>query len=135
MKYKKALEEVEDFLIKSGVRYYCSEICKGGCCSGCRSFQCLTQRNLPCSLFTCGIISCDIIGLDKISSIHVMYDEAHKHVFKVLNKSGYQVYNGFTVEEYRKLDESEMSNSFTWSLKHMDTTAMNERAHNTPCRR
>ena len=33
--YKEALEVVEDFMIDSGIREYCEEICRGYCCGLC----------------------------------------------------------------------------------------------------
>ena len=64
--YKEALEIVEDFMIKSGIREYCETICKGQCCSyrneegklhKCWESENACWRNegrrLPCSIFIC----------------------------------------------------------------------------------
>uniref|UniRef100_A0A6M3XT10 Uncharacterized protein n=1 Tax=viral metagenome TaxID=1070528 RepID=A0A6M3XT10_9ZZZZ len=44
LNYFEALEIVEDFMIKSGIRDFCSSICKGHCCF----ITMPTDRNIPC---------------------------------------------------------------------------------------
>jgi len=64
--YKEALDIVEDFMIKSGIREYCETICKGQCCNykdeGGELQRCWKSKNacwknegrrLPCSIFIC----------------------------------------------------------------------------------
>lgn len=56
--YDEALAAIEDFMEASGIRKYCSEVCKGGCCSQCslprKGIGCpLPKRNILCSAFLC----------------------------------------------------------------------------------
>lgn len=56
--YQEALDIVEKFMINSGIRQYCTEICKGGCCMDCyednpNSCRHCEGRRLPCSMYTC----------------------------------------------------------------------------------
>jgi len=54
--YKEALNIVENFMIKSGIRRYCETICKGYCCRLCSSENACFRnegRRLPCSTFIC----------------------------------------------------------------------------------
>jgi len=63
--YESAMNFVESFIISSGIRKYCSEICEGGCCRGCNSgphkkrgkLKCWLngkERVMMCSLHICG---------------------------------------------------------------------------------
>ena len=66
--YKEALDIVEDFMIKSGIRRYCENVCQGKCCSEVwdeeeeRYIPCWKSkvacwrnegRRLPCSIYVC----------------------------------------------------------------------------------
>ena len=55
--YREALEIVEDFMVKSGIRKYCETICKGYCCGLCSESENACFRNegrrLPCSIYLC----------------------------------------------------------------------------------
>ena len=66
--YREALEIVEDFMVKSGIRQYCENICHGKCCDcvwdeekggyvPCWESKNACWRNegrrLPCSIFVC----------------------------------------------------------------------------------
>lgn len=52
MKYQEALKEFKIFLEKTEITKYCSEICKGGCCSQCHSLEDCDNR-LSCKAFLC----------------------------------------------------------------------------------
>lgn len=56
--YQETLNIVEKFMINSGIRRYCTEICKGQCCMGCyennlKSCRHCEGRRLPCSIYIC----------------------------------------------------------------------------------
>lgn len=56
--YQETLNIVEKFMIDSGIRRYCTEICKGQCCMECytdnpKSCRHCEGRRLPCSIYTC----------------------------------------------------------------------------------
>ena len=56
--YQETLDIVEKFMIDSGIRQFCTEICKGLCCMNCYEDNpkaCHRQegRRLPCSIHVC----------------------------------------------------------------------------------
>lgn len=58
LSYKETLNIVEKFMIDSGIRQYCTKICKGRCCEGCfeKDQQACChheKRRLPCSAYLC----------------------------------------------------------------------------------
>ena len=61
MLYNEALESVNEFMEKSGIRTLCKEVCKGQCCcdiaSSLRKKRCnsniLCHEKLPCVCFVC----------------------------------------------------------------------------------
>ena len=58
LSYRETLRRVEDFMVKSGIRRYCSEICHGQCCGGCYTSERACHKNegrrLSCSTYVCG---------------------------------------------------------------------------------
>lgn len=61
--YSEVLKIVEDFMEQSGIRQYCEEVCKGGCCQGCRlCYNLLEPRHLPCSIYLCSMLTDDIFN-------------------------------------------------------------------------
>jgi len=57
MNYEEALNKVELFMGKSGIREFCTETCQGYCCNGCYTSKNACHRNegrrLSCSTFLC----------------------------------------------------------------------------------
>jgi hypothetical protein len=55
--YGEALNKIENFMIDSGIRKFCSEVCKGRCCLGCYESEksCVKNegRRLSCSIWVC----------------------------------------------------------------------------------
>jgi len=56
--HDEVLGKVEDFMINSGIRWYCTEVCEGHCCIPCKDrSSCdpekMENRKLVCSLFIC----------------------------------------------------------------------------------
>jgi hypothetical protein len=55
--YKEVLDTVENFMIKSGIRDFCSKQCQGQCCSNCFTSEKACYRNegrrLSCSIYLC----------------------------------------------------------------------------------
>jgi len=47
LSYQETLTKVEDFMVKSGIRKYCTEICKGQCCAGCYGSARACHKNGP----------------------------------------------------------------------------------------
>jgi|GEM_PF-1331365 len=53
--YAEMLATVEEFMVGSGIRKFCSEICKGECCRSCQKPCDQNEgRRLNCSVFVCG---------------------------------------------------------------------------------
>ena len=61
LNYNQTLEIVENFMIKTGIRDFCSNICKGNCCMRCYQSKNACHkhegRRLSCSAFVCQIPS------------------------------------------------------------------------------
>jgi hypothetical protein len=58
LSYQKTLDIVEKFMIDSGIREYCTKICKDHCCASCYKENpnaCHPDegRRLPCSIYLC----------------------------------------------------------------------------------
>lgn len=61
LNYQEALDIVEKFMIDSGIREYCTKICKGKCCGSCQKKNDQTcqhheGRRLSCSIYLCSKI-------------------------------------------------------------------------------
>jgi len=58
MDYYETLKIVENFMEKSGIRKFCSEICEGQCCGSCYTSDRACHKNegrrLACSTYFCG---------------------------------------------------------------------------------
>ena len=58
LSWNEVLVIAEDFMIKSGLRKYCTEVCKGDCCHGCYTGPKACHKNegrrLSCTLYFCG---------------------------------------------------------------------------------
>ena len=57
MNYEEALNKVEYFMNKSGIREFCSETCQGWCCGSCHLSENACHKNegrrISCSIFLC----------------------------------------------------------------------------------
>ena len=67
LNYQQTLERIEEFLIDSGWRAFCTEVCKGRCCHGCGTWNpeaChkVEGRRLYCSMFTCFDFQRHVLG-------------------------------------------------------------------------
>ena len=63
--FKETLAIVEEFMIASKIRQYCTEICKGQCCMNCytdnsNSCRHCEGRRLTCSIYTCYELRCKL---------------------------------------------------------------------------
>jgi len=91
--YKEALDIAEDFMIKSGIRRYCENICRGKCCGEVwdeeeeRYIPCWKSkvacwrnegRRLPCSVYLCGSL------LDISPDADYLHD-LRQRVFRILD--------------------------------------------------
>jgi hypothetical protein len=69
--YNQALERIEEFMVKSGVRDYCVNVCKGKCCQGCYETENACHKNegrrLKCSWFICSDLTRNIFK-DKMTN-------------------------------------------------------------------
>ena len=73
MNYNEALEKIEDFMVKSNIRKFCTQVCHGKCCSGCYESKNACHlhegRRLTCSAFICLNLK-SLIFNDKERSIY-----------------------------------------------------------------
>ena len=57
LNYQQTLEAVENFMKETGIRDFCTDICKGSCCSGCYTRETACHKNegrrLSCSTYVC----------------------------------------------------------------------------------
>jgi len=74
--YHQTLEMVENFMIKTGIRDFCSNICKGRCCYGCYDSEHACHKNegrrLSCSAFVCVIPEKDLDRFLRMTRNYVM---------------------------------------------------------------
>lgn len=74
LNFTQALEVVEKFMTESGIRQYCTEICKGHCCAGCHGTEEACNKNegrrLSCSMFICANLADRLSIFDKFSTLY-----------------------------------------------------------------
>lgn len=76
--YEKTMKILETFMIKSGIRKYCINICRGHCCRGCDTTDnsCINNegRRLACSAFMCRSLMDKILSPSLFSWYEVSRD-------------------------------------------------------------
>ena len=86
--YYEALEIVEQFMAESGIRKFCSTLCKGTCCGSCKSRGdngCkLKVRNLLCSIHTCPDVRF-LFTSEEQDTINEVYDTIDSHLCAILD--------------------------------------------------
>jgi hypothetical protein len=61
LSYNKALEVVEAWVEREGIRDFCSKFCHGYCCNGCTDSSCLNGiRRIECSIYLCDDLKCAV---------------------------------------------------------------------------
>lgn len=85
--YQETLDIVEKFMIDSGIRKYCTEVCKGGCCMDCyhdNPNACHLQegRRLTCSIYVC----------------YDLRQKFSKRTSVVLNNIHYDIYEQYSID-------------------------------------
>lgn len=91
LSYQKTLAIVEKFMIDSGIREYCTKVCKGRCCDTCRktnkeTYHLHEKRRLSCSIFLCTKIT-DLFSTKTKSSVQnvaTCINEQYKVFYKLL---------------------------------------------------
>lgn len=80
LSYSQALEQVEKFIRDSGIREYCTTVCKGNCCRGCRVRSCDTgSRKITCSFYLCS----NILNVFP-QKYRVVWDSINEHIYQTL---------------------------------------------------
>ncbi len=63
--YTETLELIEELMQNTGIREYCTDMCKGACCQGCHDSEnaCYKHegRRLGCSTFLCHVIKMAVL--------------------------------------------------------------------------
>ena len=87
MNYEEALNKVESFMVKSGIREFCSDVCQGYCCNGCYTSKHACHksdgRRLSCSVFICMSLRNILFNSTDMES----YMEMEKMVMNGLSKA------------------------------------------------
>jgi len=106
LNYQETLAIIETFMIKSGLRDFCTTVCQGQCCKHCiKNNSCFENegKRLPCSLYICRdiklhlgstsskffqILSCNkiqslensIIQLQEIQILMIIFTSDHRAI-------------------------------------------------------
>jgi hypothetical protein len=113
MKYEEALEIIEDFNVNSGLRDFCTNVCKGKCC-----FECTgpchknNKRRLVCSTFFCREI------------LDLIFDDRTKTMYR------YEIHKGVTDSMDRSTKSIDGFPDAIYQLKDFDTEKVKERIDN-----
>ena len=100
LSYRETLRRVEDFMTKSGIRKYCSEICVGSCCGGCyKNSKKACHRNegrrISCSTYFCGRMG--MISNKEISEeIMHPYRQTERHIMDQVHKAWQSIGKGIS---------------------------------------
>jgi len=125
LSYKETLRRVEDFMIKSGFRKYCSEVCVGSCCGGCytkseKACHRNEGRRLSCSTYFCG--GTGVISSGELSEeIMYPYRKAERHIIDQIHNAWISIGKGInkpgmmyvpTPNSYFEVHTKEMMEAF-----------------------
>lgn len=84
--YEEALDKIENFMNKSEIRAFCTNICQGGCCGKCFASENACHKNegrrLSCSVYICNPLR-DLLLTDAEDKI---YSKVTSAVHKELNR-------------------------------------------------
>lgn len=92
--YQQTLDIIEKFMIDSGIRNFCTNICHGQCCSSCWESKYACHRNegrrLSCSFYLCPWLSNKILSSkDEVSLInkpsYTIYYEIKNKVLHIIS--------------------------------------------------
>lgn len=101
--YKKALSLVEKFMADTGIRDYCTDICRGRCCGNCHASEnaChkTDSRRLPCSAFMCNSLS-NVLLTQTQRDIHYRLDD-------VISAASYEVEDHYRNIFFNPMPEQE----------------------------
>jgi len=92
LNYDEALEKMEQFMIDSRIRAFCTFKCKGDCCGVCYTSKnaCHSNegRRLKCSYFICHKLLEEVIPADKT----VDYDKLGAEISAAILKASFDIY-------------------------------------------
>jgi len=119
--YDEALEIVEEFNIKSGLRDFCTNRCKGACCWDCKD-RCdrYEERRLPCSTFFCSTIMLMILpDVDDRRKYKKIHRATVSHMRRCTGASSVY-YRHPSKEEFSRIKHTEMPDLIK-GIKSFDT--------------
>lgn len=74
--YDEALDRIEEFMKKSGIRDFCTKVCKGACCGSCYESNEACYKNegrrLSCSVFICPQLAGVVFSLEEKSTFSII---------------------------------------------------------------
>jgi len=116
--YREALEIVEDFMVKSGIRQYCETICKGQCCRNCWTSKNACWKNegrrLPCSIFICDWLLGYLPDEKELRKIHKIIEHT---LFDIMGKNPYYYPNTPDVQRKFSIDKEIIDKIKSFNIK------------------
>ena len=116
--YREALEIVEDFMIKSGIRKYCETVCKGQCCRNCWTSKNACWKNegrrLPCSIFICDWLLGYLPGEKELKKINKIIEHT---LFSIMEKNPYFYPNTPDVQRKFSIDKEVIDKIKSFNIK------------------
>jgi len=83
---------MEQFMLESGIRQYCTEVCKGECCGECYSSEFACHRNegrrLKCSYYVCVDLLKNVFSVKEAVEYRLLGSELNAAILK----ASYDVY-------------------------------------------
>ena len=98
MNYDEALKVVEEWVINTGIRKFCTEKCKGHCCPPHYSDRCdrsclKGERKITCSIFLCDLLELRFYEYSKRE--HSIWAKVNNHIISVLQDAMEEYFSDF----------------------------------------
>jgi len=127
--YREALEIVEDFMVKSGIRQYCENICHGKCCGSYRDeedgkfHKCWESKNacwrnegrrLPCSIFICSWLLELLPDADELAEIR---EEIVQTLWNIMEENPYYHPNTPKIQQEFSIEKEIMDKIKSFNIR------------------
>ena len=127
--YREALNIVEDFMIKSGIRKYCEMVCKGQCCGSYRDkedgkfHKCWESKNacwknegrrLPCSIFICSWLLELLPDADELAEIR---EEIVQTLWNIMKENPYYHPNTPKIQQEFSIEKEIMDKIKSFNIR------------------
>lgn len=96
LSYKYTLNTVDKFMIDSGIREFCTNICGSKCCTGCKDnnpLRCteMKERRLSCTIYLCRSLVIHIFNQQELKMFYKIQEIILKTVGKHINLFEYNM--------------------------------------------